>query len=119
MSQLDATFIESQRQRLEALRARIIATGDAAGTDEKQWQDAAGNEPQDFGDDGERLAQQDRDEALLAHGEARLPAITRALAKIAEGTYGISDGNGEPIPRARLEAVPESTLTVEEQSALP
>jgi DnaK suppressor protein len=32
----------------------------------------------------------------------------RALAKIEEGTYGLSDISRLPIPRARLEAIPEA-----------
>jgi DnaK suppressor protein len=38
--------------------------------------------------------------------------IERALAKLAEGTYGACDRCGEPIPVARLEAAPESVLCV-------
>lgn len=116
MSKLDAAFIEQQKQRLEDLRAQLIATGDAAGADESALQTAAGGEPQDEGDDGDRFAQQDADEALLSHNENRLGDINRALEKIADGTYGISDGNGEPIPRERLEAVPETRYTVEEMT---
>jgi DnaK suppressor protein len=45
----------------------------------------------------------------------RLGEVDRALQKIEEGTYGLSDDSGEPIPRGRLEAVPEAIRTVEEQ----
>lgn len=113
---LDDAFIAAQKQRLLALRHDLIAAGDAAGMDEQLLQSAAGDEPQDSGDDGERFAQQGNDEAVLAHGEARLAAVDRALEKIEQGTYGRSDLSGEPIPRARLEAVPESIFTVEEAS---
>jgi len=44
--------------------------------------------------------------------------IERALRKIDEGTYGISDVSGERIPRERLDAVPEAIYTLAEQSAL-
>jgi len=47
--------------------------------------------------------------------ERRLRAIDRALAKIDEGTYGLSDMSGKPIPKASLEATPEAVLTVEEE----
>jgi DnaK suppressor protein len=47
--------------------------------------------------------------------ERRLGEVDRALQKIKEGTYGLSDESGEPIPRGRLEAVPEALRTVEEQ----
>jgi DnaK suppressor protein len=40
---------------------------------------------------------------------------SRALQKIDESTYGLSDLSGEPIPKARLEIVPEAFLTVQEE----
>jgi DnaK suppressor protein len=38
--------------------------------------------------------------------------IGRALEKLAEGSYGLCDRCGKPIPPARLEAAPESVLCV-------
>jgi RNA polymerase-binding transcription factor DksA len=35
-----------------------------------------------------------------------LAGIERAQAKLADGTYGVCDGCGQPIPDARLEALP-------------
>jgi len=113
---LDDAFIHGQKQRLLALRRQLIASGDAAGADEQLLQSAAGGEPQDAGDDGERFAQQENDEALLAHDAARLAAVDRALEKIEDGTYGLSDLSGDPIPRERLQAVPETNVTVDEAS---
>ncbi|NID14557.1 TraR/DksA family transcriptional regulator [Luteibacter yeojuensis] len=114
VTQLDATFLAEQKQRLLELRRQLIEVGDAAGEDEQLLQTTAGGEPQDASDDGTRLANLANDEAVLSHNEARIGAVDRALEKIEEGTYGISDGNGEVIPRERLEAVPESCYTVEE-----
>jgi DnaK suppressor protein len=114
---LDADFIARQKARLEELRKQLVSVGNAAGGDEQTWQGAAGGEPQDEGDDGQRFAQQENDEAVLNHSEGRITAIDRALEKIAEGTYGFSDESDEPIPRARLEAVPETIYTVEESEA--
>jgi DnaK suppressor protein len=42
--------------------------------------------------------------------EAGLNRIERALAKLDEGTYGVCDGCGAPIPEKRLEAMPDSAL---------
>jgi len=42
--------------------------------------------------------------------EARM---TRALAKLHEGTYGVCDACDEPIAPARLRAAPESVLCIE------
>jgi len=38
--------------------------------------------------------------------------VERALAKLAEGTYGVCDVCGNEIPAARLEAQPESGVCV-------
>ncbi|MCW3056631.1 MAG: transcriptional regulator, TraR/DksA family, partial [Solirubrobacterales bacterium] len=56
---------------------------------------------------GEGLAERLRDE---------LEAIERAEQRLAEGTYGISVESGEPIPDARLEAIPWAERTAEEQA---
>lgn len=42
--------------------------------------------------------------------------ITRALEKLDEDTYGICDDCGAQIPEGRLEALPEATLCVKDQS---
>ncbi len=44
--------------------------------------------------------------------EASEERIARALAKLADGTYGTCDGCGEPIPAGRLRAAPESVRCV-------
>ncbi|MBS0623062.1 MAG: TraR/DksA family transcriptional regulator [Verrucomicrobia bacterium] len=44
-----------------------------------------------------------------------LRQIDRALEKIGEDTYGVCDVTGEPIPLARLDAVPYATMTVKAQ----
>src|SRR5437899_10592343 len=38
--------------------------------------------------------------------------VNRALAKLAEGTYGVCDGCGERISAERLEAIPWTALCV-------
>lgn len=48
----------------------------------------------------------------------QLRQIDRALEKIEEGTYGICDVTGEPIPLARLEAIPYATMTRDAQEQM-
>lgn len=48
--------------------------------------------------------------------EDLLNQVDRAFQKVEEGTYGICDVSGEPIPRSRLELIPFATLTVECQA---
>jgi DnaK suppressor protein len=57
----------------------------------------------------------------LATGQAEqlrdeLDAIERAEQRLVDGTYGVSIESGEPIPDARLEAIPWAERTAEEQA---
>jgi DnaK suppressor protein len=69
----------------------------------------------DSGDMSQSLFTREVDATVEQQVERRFQAVERALQKIEEGTYGLSDDSGEPIPRGRLEAMPEATRTVEEQ----
>jgi DnaK suppressor protein len=42
----------------------------------------------------------------------RLEMLARAEEKVREGTYGLCEGCGKPIPPARLRALPEAILCV-------
>lgn len=44
--------------------------------------------------------------------------VVRALAKLDDGTYGVCDACGEPIPAGRLEALPWAVLCVEDSARL-
>jgi RNA polymerase-binding transcription factor DksA len=41
--------------------------------------------------------------------------VKRALDRIEQGTYGLSEVSGKPIPIERLEAVPSATTLVDER----
>lgn len=73
------------------------------------------DEPADA-DSGERAVQQEDDAAL--EGQAALVAreiasVTRALERIAEGTYGECPKCGAAIAPGRLEARPEAALCID------
>jgi RNA polymerase-binding transcription factor DksA len=62
----------------------------------------------------------DRDLAysLLSLEQNALAEIDAALQRIRDGTYGVCEITGKPIPRQRLEAIPWARCTVEAQSEL-
>jgi DnaK suppressor protein len=107
-------FIASQRRRLESLRLQILGAESRARSRESAAREAHAEEPKDAGDAGEDLARREVDQALHDVDARRLRRIDRALQKIDEGTYGLSDVSGEPIPQERLEATPEAVVTVDE-----
>ncbi len=77
---------------------------------------AAESEPGERG--SQDLYEKELDSGLSADLAEQLAAVERAEARLAAGTYGLSVDSGEPIPDARLEAVPTAERTVEEQRAL-
>jgi len=116
-SSLDAAFITHQKKRLEALRDHLIANAEGAGREEEGLQHESVDEVRDSADSAETMAIQENDEAVFNRNPQRLNDIRRALEKIEQETYGLSDISGHPIPRERLEAVPEASVTVEEKNA--
>ncbi len=76
------------------------------------------SETRDIGDDAERasretenileLRNRDRDRKMLAK-------VGAALRRIEDGTYGMCEDTDEPIPVARLDVRPQTTLTVDAQ----
>lgn len=100
---------ERARQRLSEERSRVEQA--LAGLSDEP----ASEEPRDFGDQAADLDQAERDKALREELKETLAAIERAERRVEDGSYGISIASGEPIPDARLEAVPWAERTVEEE----
>ena len=114
---LDAAFIDRQRQSLLKLREDLLESAQEDETEESAVNAADAAGPREYEDDAQRLTALELDGNLVAHDVARLGQIERALQKIQQGTYGFSDISGQPIPRERLEAVPEATDTATEEQA--
>jgi len=98
--------LDAQRETLQhqiASLERAMASPDA--TDEAM---------QERGDDALFLRGRDDDWDQLHFARDELARVDRALARIADGTYGVSEVSGKLIPRARLEALPSATTLVDE-----
>lgn len=111
---LDGAFIEGQRRRLEALRAELLESTRATEIEETDLQSRVIDDAQDSGDDAQRLAILDNDGALARRTMDRVREVERALRKIEDGSYGLSDVSRTPIPKAHLERVPEATRLPDE-----
>jgi len=112
---LSREFIERQRQRLLALRNQLLGREEDDLASKRAFQLQHGDEAEEEEDDAQDLAQREVDQALHDVDDRRVANIARALRKIDEGSYGLSDLSGEPIPMARLETTPEAVLTVQEE----
>jgi DnaK suppressor protein len=100
---------EHARERLAEERARIEAQLAEVGPNEP------GEEPEDFGDQGDDLDQAGKDDAIRDDLRRTLEAIDRAEQRLEDGTYGRSVISGDPIPDERLEALPWADRLVDEE----
>jgi DnaK suppressor protein len=111
---LSGEFIEQQRRRLEALRDQLRGRGNRSVAEERASGEQQFAQAGDAVDKAEPDVEREVGHALRDANERHLREVERALQKIAEGSYGISDRSGAPIPKARLVATPEALVTVEE-----
>jgi len=115
----DLPFIKEQYDALQAERVRL--TGQAlrleaeahALVEEGEMGDVKFD---DEGGEGDSTAvERERDLALSAQAREAIDEIDAALVRITAGTYGYSVVSGRPIPKERLEALPWSSVLVEEK----
>jgi DnaK suppressor protein len=107
---------DEARARLSAERAevaRLLTENESAAAQDREVED----EPGDYADAAQPLTAQGVDDAISADLQDRLAAIDRALARLDNGTYGLSVRSGQPIPEGRLDADPAAELTIEEARA--
>jgi RNA polymerase-binding transcription factor len=99
-------LLARERARIEQAMAELQTDGPLEASDRV--------EPGDI--DSEDLYQDELDASRAEDLRRDLAALERAEARLADGTYGLSVQSGEPIPDARLEAVPTAERTIEEQA---
>ena len=109
-------FLEEQRSLLQGEREASLRQAESLQAEADQL--AEEMEPGDTqfdeesGEGGTLNVERERDLALSAQALAAVEDIDKALAKIDAGTYGTCEQCGQPIPKARLKALPYATLCV-------
>lgn len=114
---LDAAFLERKRRQLTKLRDELRKTTNAAEAEEGSIKNESALQAHEYEDDAQKLDMLEKEGSLVSRDVARLARVERALKKIAEGTYGYSDVSGQRIPDDRLDAMPDATTTLAEQTA--
>ncbi len=117
-TELDERFVAQQKERLEQARDELRRIVRGMEGDEENRGEEQGDTQLDSGDMSADIYAREMDATIGEQAERRLHDVERALQKIEEGSYGISDESGDSIPKGRLEAVPEALRTVEEQQRL-
>jgi DnaK suppressor protein len=102
--------MESDRARDMLARERARIEGELRSIEAE-----ASDDGEATGDEAAELYEAELDASQAVDLRAELAAVERAEQRLAAGTYGLSVESGEPIPDARLEAVPTAERTIAEQ----
>jgi DnaK suppressor protein len=115
-TEMDREFIQKQKERLEESRVELRRIADGMEEDIRdRGEDEGDFTEHDSSDMSRSIFTREMDATVGNVMEGRLDFVGRALQKIEEGTYGLSDVSGEQISKGRLEAVPEAIYKVDEQ----
>ncbi len=111
-----ADFVEAQRQLLLSERdtymRRAELLRDAAETMAREMEPGDVQFDEESGEGDTMNVERERDLTLSAQARGVVDEIDEALARVAAGTYGYCVQCHQPIPRARLEALPHAALCV-------
>jgi RNA polymerase-binding transcription factor DksA len=115
----DVKFLKSQRDELLARKAGELARATRLEDEATSIiEDGEMGDVQfdDEGGEGDTMVvQRDLDRLLSGQARQTVGDIDEALARLEAGTYGYSVVSGKPIPRDRLEAIPETTVLAVEK----
>ena len=116
-SRLDQAFLGRQKLKLTQLRQQILQVRRGQESEEANANAQTSDQAHEYEDDAQKLTSLELQGNLTAADNDRLSNLERALQKIEDGTYGLSDASGAPIPVERLEAAPEALYTLAEQKS--
>ena len=112
---LSSKELEMFRDLLLEKRRELV--GDMSSMEREALRSATGtnlsNLPMHMADQGTDNYEQEFTLGLVEKDRQLLREINRALAKILDGTYGICEGTGKPITKARLEVQPWAKYSIE------
>ena len=114
-TELDDGFVGQQKERLLELREELLRIQRGMEGDQQNRGEEQGDTQPDSGDESQDMFNREMDATIGQQAGQRVQDVERALEKIEEGTYGLSDESGDSIPKGRLEAMPEAIRTVNEQ----
>jgi DnaK suppressor protein len=111
----DQAYLATKREQLTKLRQQLLNSVRIGTAEERSVNSESAGQAREYEDDAQRLANLELDGTLVGRDVRRVARIERALQKIEDGTYGISDESGALIPADRLEVMPEAIYTLSEQ----
>lgn len=110
-------FQESQKKMLLEERERLTRHSEALKAEADSLaadREAGDTQFDDESGEGDTMAvERERDLVLSAQAQQTVAEIDRALERLEDGTYGICEISGQPIPKERLKAIPWARERVE------
>lgn len=118
---MDKQLLEELKGKLEASKKELEETLRSFATKDPVMKDDWDTRLPDYGppslgdleQEGDRVEEYENKLPIEYGLEIKLRDVNRALKKIEEGTYGLCEKCGKPIPEERLRAVPEAFTHVE------
>jgi len=108
---------ELEMYRALLLEKRHELVGDVSSMERESLRASSGsnlsNLPLHMADQGTDNYEQEFTLGIMEKDRKLLKEINHALAKIQDGSYGICEGTGKPISKARLEAQPWAKYSIE------
>lgn len=107
-----AHFETLLKKELGTLEKELKTVGRRNPNNPADWEakpDAMDVMPADSNEVADAIESYEENTGILKQLEIRYNEVKGALAKIADGTYGVCEVSGEPIESARLEANPAAT----------
>jgi RNA polymerase-binding protein DksA len=105
------TILEDERERVQAAIQNLH--DDHPGSLDDETEEISAGADNHIADTATATLDREIDYTLGENSEHVLAEIEAALARVADGTYGICTNCGRPIDEARLEAQPWSTLCID------
>ena len=107
--------LEEERARLEGLRSSF-AEEHLSDESEGESISELSSIDQHQADVGSETFEREKDISILEQVEAELDDVEHALRRLDEGSYGICEACGKPIPEERLQALPATRFCLEHQA---
>ncbi len=112
MNTKDTQYFKGKLEKEKKLLEEELATvGHKNPNNPMGWEATSGNMQVDTADENEvadKMEELEDNENILQQLEKQLEDVDLALEKIEKGTFGICEIGGDPIEKARLEAVPSA-----------
>lgn len=112
-----ATELKKYKRILLERRQQLTANLSSM-ADEALKPNGSGSDVEESADFGSDQFEQEFTLGLMENEQNVVREIDRALDRIEDGTYGVCEGSGEKIPKARLDALPWARYTVQYQEKL-